>query len=287
MVQSETTADRRRGRTRAEILANLSYEVMPFKGAEDAVLAHVPTDIALTVTATQRKGIDATVELARRLAAHGYRVAPHLAARLISDRRQLADLLARLEESRVDSVFVIGGDAPEPAGEFTDAAGLLLAIAGHGHRFTRVGIGGYPEGHATIPATAIDQALDTKAPLATRVITQICFDADTTVDWARQLRQRHPDLDVVVGIPGPVSRQKLVRICAGIGLGQPARFLRKQQNLAWRLARPGGYRPDRLVNGFLRELDDPGTNISGFHVFTFNEIERAEAWRQSTLARNG
>lgn len=37
-------------------------------------------------------------------------------------------------------------------------------------------------------------ALSQKAPSASRVITQICFDASTTIDRARRVRLRHPDL---------------------------------------------------------------------------------------------
>lgn len=89
----------RAGRANRDPLARITFEVMPLKGTEDAVLAAVPTDVALTVTATERRGIGATVDLVERLAARGYQVAPHLAARLIADRRQLADVLARLDAS--------------------------------------------------------------------------------------------------------------------------------------------------------------------------------------------
>lgn len=282
----ESTADRRRVRTPEEILANISYEVMPLKGAEDAVLRHVPAEVALTVTATERRGVDTTVDLAERLAAHGYRVAPHLAARLIADRRQLAELLARLAVAQVDRIFVVGGDARQPLGEFVDANSLLRAIAELGHGFETVAVGGYPEGHASISDQALEQSMNDKAPPATHVITQICFDAEVTVDWARRLRAQHPGLEVLVGVPAPVSRQKLMRISSGIGLGQSARFLSRHQSLVWRLLQPGGYRPDRLLRGFRKELGRPETNIGGFHLFTFNELERAEAWRQSMLGRN-
>jgi methylenetetrahydrofolate reductase (NADPH) len=286
MEPVERTADRRRARPPEEILANISYEIMPLKGAEDAVLRHVPTEVALTVTATERRGLEATVDLTERLAAQGYRVAPHLAARLIADRRQLAETLARLTASRVDRIFVVGGDARQPLGEFVDANGLLRAIADLGYSFEMVAVGGYPEGHAAISDRVLEQSLNDKAPLATHVITQICFDAELTVDWARRLRARHPGLEVMIGVPAPVSRQKLMRISGGIGLGQSARFLSRHQSLVWRLLQPGGYRPDRLLRGFRTELGRPETNIGGFHLFTFNELERAEAWRQSMLDRN-
>jgi hypothetical protein len=39
--------------------------------------------------------------------------------------------------------------------------------------------------------------------------------------------------------------------------------------------------------GFRQELSDQTTNISGFHISTFNELERTEVWRRPMLARTG
>ncbi|GAA4660548.1 MULTISPECIES: methylenetetrahydrofolate reductase [Amycolatopsis] len=281
---TETTTRRRAPRSTRDILRTISYEIMPFRGTEDAVLEHVPVDVPLTVTVTEAKGIETTIALAANLTARGYRVSPHVAARMVRDTAHAKDLAAQLTEAGIDRVFVVGGDAPVPAGEFTEALDLLRVFAETG-MFTRTGIGGYPEGHARITDQDLDAALTAKAPLATHVITQICFDARTTVDWARRVHRGHPDLEVVIGVPAPVSRQKLVRIAGGIGLGQSARFLRKQQNTIWKLIRPGGYRPDKLLRAFEPHLAAPDVNIAGIHLFTFNELAGAEAWRRSLLAR--
>jgi methylenetetrahydrofolate reductase (NADPH) len=203
----------------------------------------------------------------------------------VRDDAHLADVVARLRAAGVSGVFVIGGDAAEAAGEFPDALSLLEGLDRVGHPFTSVGIGGYPEGHGTIPADLVELALERKAPHATHVITQLCFDAATTVRWARGVRERGIALPVQVGIPGVVSRQKLVRIAAGLGLGPSARFLAKQQDMLWRFFLPGGYSPRRLVDGLAPELDRPGHGIDGFHVFTFNELEKTEAWRRDRLSR--
>ncbi|WP_157121279.1 methylenetetrahydrofolate reductase [Nocardia miyunensis] len=259
---------------------------MPFRRTEEAVLEHVPTDVPLTITVTESKGVDATVDLATRLSTQGYRVAPHLAARLIEDRAHADGLLARLADAGVERLFIIGGDAPTPAGKFTAAADLLRVIE-QDSRFRSIGIGGYPEGHAHIGEDALWTALADKAPMASELITQICFDEKTTVDWARAVHRAHPELEVRVGVPAPVSKQKLVRISAGIGLGQSARFLQKQQNVVWRLMRPGGYRPDKLLRALTPHLCSPDLNIGGIHLFTFNELERTEKWRQALLARLG
>jgi methylenetetrahydrofolate reductase (NADH) len=266
-------------------LRGISYEILPFKGTVEKVLAHVPAEVRLTVTTTEAKGLEPTVDLAVRLARHGYQAAPHLAARLVRDAGHLREIVARLAEAGVDGVFVIGGDALSPAGPFPDALSLLKAMQATGHQFTRVGIGGYPEGHGHISDDLIGQALRRKAPYATLVITQLCFAPQATAAWARSLEQGGVSLPVRVGIPGAVSRQKLIRISAGLGLGQSARFLKKQQSMLWRFFRPGGYSPDRLVTGLAGSLGDPGSQIEGFHVFTFNELEQTEAWRQDWLRR--
>jgi methylenetetrahydrofolate reductase (NADH) len=268
----------------ADLVRNVSYEVMPFRRTEQAVLSYVPTSVPLTVTVTEAKGLDTTLDFAERLHRQGYRVAPHLAARLFVDGRHVEDVLARLRAAGIRSVFVVGGDAPRPAGPFPDAFALLQAMEAIGHPFTDVGIGGYPEGHATIPREAMDLALKQKAPLATHIITQICFHAATTANWAADIASAGVELPVRIGLPGPVNRQKLVRISAGLGLGQSARFLSKQSGLFWRLLLPKGYRPDRFVRRLGAEAATVDSRIAGLHIFTFNELHRTEIWRQRLLA---
>jgi methylenetetrahydrofolate reductase (NADPH) len=262
-----------------------SYEVLPLRGAEESVVEHVPRSVPLTVTVTEAKGLTPTLELADRLSRSGFPVTPHLAARLVRDRAHLADVVGRLRAADVDSVFVVGGDAAEPAGTFPDALSLLEELETAGHHFQQVGIGGHPEGHGHISAELIEQALERKAPHATHVITQLCFSAATTTAWARQVKQRGVDLPIRVGLPGAVTRQKLVRISAGLGLGQSARFLAEQHSLFWRFFLPHGYQPDRLVERLAPTLGDPAHHLQGFHLFTFNEVARTEAWRQALLAR--
>lgn len=282
-TQRSALDPRQRPAKLAELLSNVSYEVIPFASTEQRVLANVPTTIPLSVTVTAARGMDATLHLTERLVRHGYRVAPHLAARQFVDQDHVADVVARLREAGVRSVFVIGGDSVEPNGTLPDAYSLLEAMRAVGHPFTEVGIGGYPEGHATIPLDTTDFALKQKAPMATRIVTQICFDAVTTTSWAARIAGLGIGLPVYVGLPGPVSRQKLVRITAGLGLGQSARFLQKQRGLLWRFLVPGGYHPTRLVKR-LGLAATTGNNIRGLHVFTFNELARTETWRREQLA---
>lgn len=266
-------------------LRNAGYEVLPLRGAEEKVLASVPVSVPLSVTMTSTKGLDATIDLAERLAGHGYRVTPHLAARMVRDSVQLGDIVDRLADHNIDSIFVIAGDVPERAGSFSDSLELLDTLAVSGHHFTRIGIGGYPEGHGAFDDEAIDKALVHKAEIATYIVTQMCFRSHLTAAWARGLRQRGINLPVYAGLPGAVTRQKLVRISASLGLGPSARYLLKQNNVLLRFFLPGGYHPDRLVAGLEPGLSGPDPAVAGLHFFTFNELDRTEAWRQVWLDR--
>jgi methylenetetrahydrofolate reductase (NADPH) len=282
----QNTEERQKANRRlAEFLRHPGYEVIPLEGTEESVVEHVPGDIALTVTASPRKGTWATVELAGRLAGHGYRVAPHLSARLIRDRSELEEILQRLREAGIKDAFVVAGDVEEPAGEFEGAAGLLRTMSEIGHDLEEVGITGYPESHPKISDEMTIQAMNEKAPYATYIISQICFDPEVTSEWARQVWLRGVELPIRVGMPGYVNRQKLMRIAAAIGLGESARFLTRQRNWLLKLFLPGGYSPDRLLRGLKPGFADPESNVQGLHIYTFNEVEKTEAWRREMLER--
>jgi methylenetetrahydrofolate reductase (NADPH) len=284
-TQQSTEERKRANRRLAEFLRHPGYEVIPLQGTEESVVEHVPKDIALTVTASPGKGTWATVELAERLAAQGFGVAPHLSARLIRDRLELGEILQRLREAGIRNAFVVAGDIDESAGEFEGATGLLEVMSEIGHDLDEVGITGYPESHPRISDEMTVQAMYEKAPYATYIISQICFDPEVTSDWARRVWSRGVKLPIRIGMPGYVNRQKLMRISAGIGLGESARFLHRQRNWLLKLFMPGGYSPDRLIEGLKPGFADPESNIQGLHIYTFNELEQTEAWRRKLLER--
>jgi methylenetetrahydrofolate reductase (NADPH) len=284
-TEQRTEQRQKANRKLAEFLRHPGYEVIPLAGVEEAVVEHVPRDLSLTVTASPGKGMAATVDLAGRLAARGFRVAPHLSARLLRDGSELAEILQRSKEAGIRDAFVVAGDVAEPAGEFEGAVELLRAMTEIGHPFEKLGITGYPESHPIISDGATIQAMYDKVPYADYIISQICFDPKTIWDWARWVKRRGVDLPIRVGMPGVVNRQKLMRISASIGLGESARFLLKQRNWLLKMFMPGGYSPNRLLLGLKPGLADPESNFAGFHIYTFNEVEKTEAWRREMLKR--
>ncbi len=268
----------------AELLRASRYEVLPFGNVEDAVVEHVPKDVTLTVTVSPKKGLEQTLDVTASLVGHGYSVVPHVSARLIRDRGHLAEIVARVDELGINDVFVVAGDADEPAGEFEGAAALLEAIAELGHRFENVGITGYPESHPLIPDETTIQAMFDKARFATYIVSQICFDASLTASWVERVWDRGTRLPIYVGIPGAVPRSKLLRVSSTIGIGASTRFLRRHRSWVAHAVRPGGFSPDPLIAGLEPILADPERKVAGFHIFTFNDVADTERWRQARLA---
>ncbi len=270
--------------TVAELLRRPRYEVLPLDGVEEAVLAHVPRDVTLTVTVSPSRGLEHSIDCVEGLIGQGYDVIPHLSARLVRDRAHLADLVSRLDELGVRDVFVIAGDAQEPAGEFDGAAPLLEALAELGHPFAELGISGYPESHPLIDDETTIQAMFAKARFATYIVSQICFDTKVTVAWVNEVWRRGTRLPIWIGIPGAVPRTKLIRVSTKIGLGESARFLRTHGSWVTRMLRPDGFSPDPLLRGLAPALADAERKITGLHVFTFNDVADTERWRQRQLA---
>jgi methylenetetrahydrofolate reductase (NADPH) len=263
------------------------YEVLPLGDVVDLVAEHVPRDVTVTVTASPGTGLASTLDVAERLAAHGHRVVPHLAARLVAGETQLQEILERLRGCGVGDVFVIAGDVREPAGPFGGALDLLAAMADLGHRLDQVGIAGYPERHPFIHDDVTIQAMWDKRRFATYIVSQLCFHPRVVAAWVHRVRRRGVDLPIHVGVPGPVDAARLLRISTRIGIGESARFARRHTGWLPQLLRAGGYRPGRLVDGLAASLADPASRVAGLHLYTFNEVARTERWRQETLGRLG
>ncbi|MBC3194221.1 methylenetetrahydrofolate reductase [Pseudonocardia sp. C8] len=266
-------------RATARLLARPRFELLPLRGALDATAA-LPAGATVTVTASPRQGVDATVELTEALSGRGFRAVPHLAARQFTGRAQLAGVLDRLDRAGVRDVFVVAGDAPEPAGEFPDGLSLLRAMAELGHPMTSVGVPSYPEGLRGLPGDTLWQLLREKQEHATYTVTQLCFDADTVCTFAARARERGVTLPVVAGIPGAVDAGRLLRVSLRIGVGSSARFLRGHRSLAGKLLRPNGYRPDGLVRRLGAHVAAGRCELDGLHVYTFNQVEATLRWLQ-------
>jgi methylenetetrahydrofolate reductase (NADPH) len=270
----------------ADLLRSPTFELIPLKNVMDQA-AFVPSGATVSVTASPTKGLEATVEIAVQLQAEGFRVVPHLSARMVRDRAHLVDLVEALRAGRVTRAFVVGGDEKEP-GDYPDGLALLRDLAEVDHPFERIGIPAYPQGHAFIPDRPLLEALHAKAAHAHYVTTQLCFDPAAISSWIADRRAEGLTLPIHIGVPGVAEPQKLLTLAARIGVADTHRFLAKNLRFAARLARSGGfYRPDALLEGIAPTLTDPSAGVDGFHLYLFNAVEATERWRVAKLETLG
>jgi len=270
----------------AEMVNQAYLEIIPTSTILDRVV-HLPQHSYVAITCSPAHGVEPTLDLTEKLRAlpeeRRLKLVPHIAARMVRDRGHLREILARLDGLRVESIFVPGGDAPVPAGDYDCSLDLLRDIAEIGHRFEDVGIAAHPEGHPLVDDAELLRLLQEKQPLATYLVTQMCFDPEVLVGWLRRIRDAGITLPAWIGLPGVADIPKLISLSLRIGVGQSVKVLKKQKGLMSRMLTSRPYRPDDLLTGIQAHLGEPDLNIPGFHLFSFNDVERTERWRQETL----
>jgi methylenetetrahydrofolate reductase (NADPH) len=258
------------------------YEILPFGMVEEQA-AQTGGPLRLTVATSPKHGIDRSLDLAIRLRALGHNVTLHVAARMVRTESHLDEILERALAAGIDDFLVIGGDAPDSLGPFTDAGELLDVLRARQRRPERIGIGGYPEGHPLIPTPILDAALTHKAGVADYIVTQLCFDAQILLTWVDRVRERGIDRPVYVGAVGPVERRRLLDISTRIGVGPSLRFLRNQHGLATLFRSPASTAAT-FYDDVAPQLDDPRRGIVGFHFFTFNDLLGTRRWQEERRA---
>ena len=271
-----------------QLLDQAYMEVIPTRTILNRLI-HIPQHAYVSITCSPVHGLEPTLELVEKLRAlpeeRRLKLVPHIAARLIRDKGHLREIMARLDESDVESIFVPGGDAPKPAGEYDNSLDLLRDMADIGHNFEDIGIAAHPEGHPLVNDRELLRLLQQKQAFSTYLVTQMCFDPGALVDWLKTIRQAGVSLPAWIGLPGVADMTKLISLSLRIGVGQSVNVLRKQKGLLRKVLSVKPYQPDDLLAGLEPYLDDPDMNIPGFHLFSFNDIERTEKWRTETFNR--
>lgn len=271
-----------------ELLADPRFELMPFDSIE-AQVTHLPDAATITITASPTLGLEDTVDWAETLAKADFEIIPHIAARYVKDADHLAEIAQRLTDAGIDAMFVPGGDRDEPVGEFDSAYQLLSTLESLEFEFEEIGITGYPEGHDFLSDETLAESMEKKAPYATYITTQLCYDPDTIIDWADGVRDRGIDLPIEIGIPGVMNYQKLLGISRKVGVGDSVRFLKKTTGvldfIRQFIGSRGRYTPDDIVDGIAPYVGDSHYNFRALHIYTFNQVPDTEDWRATRLGR--
>ena len=237
----------------------------------------------IAVTCSPSKGVELTLDMVERLAQRGFKLVPHIAARMVKDDAHLREILKRLDDLPIISIFVPGGDSPQPAGKFSTALDLLRAIAEVDHKFTEIGVAAHPEGHPTVGNDVLFEQLLKKQEVSNYMVTQMCFDADVLAAWLHDVREQGITLPAWIGLPGVSDRNSLMTTSLRIGVGNSVRYLKNHGKIAMRLLKSKSYRPDKLLTELAPFIADPAYRIAGHHIYCFNQVERAEQWRHEFL----
>jgi methylenetetrahydrofolate reductase (NADPH) len=257
-----------------EAVAGVRLEVVPSADLLTRLPLAFDPPGSVSVTCLPHHGPARTVEASINLARLGYHTVPHLAARSIASQAELHSLLLQLQGAGVSELFLVAGDRRTPAGPYAWSGQLLEAVKAYSPDFS-IGVAGYPEGHPLLSQEQLLSSLAIKAPMASSLVTQMCFSAEAISGYLRSIRKNDIQLPVWVGVPGPVSVKKLVSMGARLGVGRSLKLARGT-GMAGALLRRGDllkYDSSRLIRKVHRELaGDP--LFAGFHVYTFNDLGR-------------
>ena len=270
-------------RALAESVREAYMEIFPTATIE-ARLDVLEPGSYVAVTCSPSKGVAETLNMSERLAKRGFKVVPHIAARMVRDKAHLGEIMAHLNDLPIVSIFVPGGDAPQPVGDYAKALELLRDISEFDHRFTEIGVAGHPEGHPVVSNEVLVDELIKKQQYSNYVVTQMCFDAGLIANWVREIRDSGITLPVWLGLPGVSNRSQLMATSLRIGVGNSLRYLKNHGKIVAVLLRTREYRPDDLLVALTPYLADPELDIRGYHIYCFNQLEKAEQWRREFLA---
>jgi methylenetetrahydrofolate reductase (NADPH) len=235
------------------------------------------------------------LEAARAVRAHGLEPVPHLPARFIKDRDDLFDRVGRFAEiAKVDHILVLGGGAPEPLGKFDAAIKLIETGVFEKNGIVRIGIAGHPEGNPDIirrhgeamllQALKEKQACAKAHELEAHIATQFLFEADPLARWAATLHQEGIDLPIHVGVPGPATIKTLAKYAIMCGVGNSARFIRRQALNVSKLLTVSA--PDELLVDLARlHAERPELRIAAPHFYPFGGFDRLFEWLAAKLPR--
>lgn len=249
---------------------------------------NLPTGTNVFIALIEAQDLEPQIAAAIELRKLGFEPIPHIPARFVRDE---ADLNARMsafaEKAGVTTVLALGGGAPEPVGKFDAAIQLMNTGVFQKVGIKRVGIAGHPEGNPDISKkhgeAALLQALKDKSAwlkannIEGFIATQFLFEAGPLALWASQLRDNGINLPINVGVPGPATIKTLVKYAAMCGVGNSARFIRKQALNITKLLSVS--EPTEFIDQLAKlHFDKPELNISAPHLYPFGGFDKLFTW---------
>ncbi len=270
-------------------LQNLSVEITPKQIEKLPILEErLPKGTPVFIALIDPADVGAQLKAATALRKAGLEPVPHIPARFVVDDADLERRIGALAgDAGVSQMLVLGGGAPTPIGKFDAALQLLHTGVFQKNGVKKIGIAGHPEGNTDITRvhgeTALLKALGDKQAwmkangMAGFIATQFLFEAAPVAYWASMLRDNGIDLPIHVGIPGPATIKTLVKYAAVCGVGNSARFIRKQAMNITKLLTVST--PDEFIEQLaVLHMDRPELRIAAPHLYPFGGFDKMFDW---------
>ena len=96
---------------------------------------------------------------------------------------------------------------------------------------------------------------------ATHIVSNLTFSAAVVGTWITRLRTRGVTSPVLLGVPGPVERSKLLAMATKIGVGESTRFWPRTKGSSPASRHRAGFTGERFVFDCARVVADPGAGV--------------------------
>lgn len=274
----------------AELIACGSLEMSPDRVADVAAIAGLlPVGTKVYVNHLPRHAIGDSMLVLVALRKAGLEPVPHIAARSLASREELAAFLAAAtHEAGVTNVLLIGGDGPSPRGPYADSIALLREIDFADYGVREIGIAGHPEGHPRVDAQMLEAAVRDKLDIAAAqglalyMVTQFSFAPTRVVEYCADMAREFPTLPIHVGLAGPTEPRALLRFAQRCGVSASLRALKDQGMAAVRLVThtdPG----EQLAAVAHYCLAHSSCNVVGVHLFSFGGAIKSAQWMRTMI----
>ena len=266
-------------------LKGFSLEVTPRAAAKIENFSElIPKGTLIYIAHIEGTPIEEMVETAKKINDQGYSPMPHFPARIIKNEQVLQDWISQYKnEANVENALLIAGGSNKPYGDFDSSVQLieseLFDVAG----FKNLHIAGHPEGNKDIDydgtTSNIDKALSWKNEFSKRtdatmaITTQFCFDSETVINWANNIKNNGIDLPIHIGIAGPAKLQTLLKYSLECGVGASIKILQKRAMDLTKLLLP--YKPTQILSELAEyKFDNPDFNVEKVHFFPLGGIKQ-------------
>jgi methylenetetrahydrofolate reductase (NADPH) len=273
----------------SSFMSNMTLEITPRQSEKlELIRQHVAPGSRVFVALVDPSHLEDQYSAVAAIRAAGLEPVPHVPARFVIDQDDLKRRIEKLARAGgATSYLVLGGGAPEPIGTYHCALQLMETGVFQANGAKLLGVAGHPEGNADITrvhgeAMLMSALRDKQTYIRENgmdgfISTQFLFEAEPVAKWAADLRAAGVDLPAWIGIPGPASIKTLAKYAAVCGVGNSARFIRKQALNVTKLLSVST--PDKFMNS-LADLHahQPELKIAGPHMYPFGGFDKLFDW---------